>query len=148
MRRRNLTNPDSQATDSRLTPQQELAIDLLASGKTITEAAEAVGFTRQTASAWVNRGVAFRAGLNGRRQELWDANCDRLRSMLPDAVEALATELRNGDRLKAAALILRACGAYALAAPTAPTDPEEIELADRERASSQSTRSRIAYLNF
>ena len=148
MRRRNPTNPDSQATDSRLTPQQELAIDLLASGKTITEAAEAVGVARQTASEWVNRGVAFRAGLNGRRQELWDANCDRLRSMLPDAVEALAIELRNGDRLKAAALILRACGAYALAAPMAPTDPEEIELADRERASSQSTRSGIADLSF
>ena len=103
---------------------------------------------RQTVSEWVNRGVAFRAGLNGRRQELWDANCDRLRALLPDAVEALATELRNGDRLKAAALILRACGAYALAAPMAPTDPEEIELADRERASSQSMRSSIADLSF
>jgi hypothetical protein len=145
MSRRTTTNPDSDARPA-LTPQQELAVDLLAGGKTVTEAAAAVGVARQTVSEWLNRSAVFRAGLNGRRQELWVANADRLRALLPEAVEALAGELRGGDRLKAAALVLRACGAYGLAAPLAPTDPEEVELADQERAGDRRTRSMIAAL--
>jgi hypothetical protein len=139
------TNPDSDARPA-LTPQQELAVDLLAGGKTVTETAAAVGVARQTVSEWLSRSAVFRAGLNGRRQELWVANADRLRALLPEAVEALAGELRGGggDKLKVAALVLRACGAYGLAAPLAPTDPEEVELADRERASDRRARSRVA----
>jgi hypothetical protein len=139
------TSPDGEARPA-LTPQQELAIDLLAGGKTVTETAAAVGVSRQTVSEWLNRSAVFRAGLNERRQELWAANTDRLRALLPDALEALAGELRGGDRLKAAALVLRACGAYGLAAPLAPTDPEEVELADRERDSSRRARSMMASL--
>jgi hypothetical protein len=148
MSRRTTTNPDSDARPA-LTPQQELAVDLLAGGKTVTETATAVGVARQTVSEWLNRSAVFRAGLNGRRQELWVTNADRLRALLPEAVEALAGELRGGsggDRLKAAALVLRACGAYGLAAPLAPTDPEEVELADRERAGDRRTRSMMASL--
>jgi hypothetical protein len=140
------TNPDGAAARPALTPQQELAVDLLAGGKTVTEAAAAVGVARQTVSEWLNRSAVFRAGLNGRRQELWIANADRLRALLPEAVEALAGELRGGDRLKAAALVLRSCGAYGLAAPLAPTDPEEIELADQERDGTRRARSMVASL--
>ena len=140
------TDPDGAAARPALTPQQELAVDLLAGGKTVTEAAAAVGVARQTVSEWLNRCAVFRAGLNGRRQELWVANTDRLRALLPEAVEALAAELRGGDRLKAAALVLRACGAYGLAAPLAPTDPEEVELVDQERDSSRRSRSMLASL--
>ena len=143
------TNFDGAAARPALTPQQELAVDLLAGGKTVTEAAAAVGVARQTVSEWLNRSAVFRAGLNERRQELWTANTDRLRALLPEAVEALAGELRaadGGDRLKAAALVLRSCGAYGLAAPLAPTDPEEIELADRERDNDRRSRSTIASL--
>jgi hypothetical protein len=145
MSRRITTNPDGEARRA-VTPQQELAVDLLASGKTVTETAATIGTSRQTVSEWLNRSAAFRASLNERRQELWVANADRLRALLPDAVEALAGELRDGNRLKAAALILRSCGAYGLAAPLAPTDPDEIELADRERDDSRRTRSIIASL--
>jgi transposase-like protein len=145
MSRRTTTNPDGDARPA-LTPQQELAVDLLAGGKTVTEAAAAVGVARQTVSEWLNRSAVFRAGLNGRRQELWVANTDRLRALLPEAVEALAAELRGGDRLKAAALVLRSCGAYGLAAALAPTDPEEVELADLERDSSRRSRSMLASL--
>jgi hypothetical protein len=90
----------------------------------------------------------FRAGLSERRQELWVANTDRLRALLPEAVEALAGELRDGggggDRLEAAALVLRARGAYGLAAPPAPTDPEDVELADLERDSDRRARAMTA----
>jgi hypothetical protein len=36
--------------DTALTPQQEAAADLLATGKTVTDTAEAIGVTRQTVS--------------------------------------------------------------------------------------------------
>jgi hypothetical protein len=143
MSRRITTNPDSTARHP-MTPQQELAVDLLASGKTVTEAAAAIGVSRQTVSDWLNRNADFRASLNARRQELWEAMGDRLRALLPDAVEALASELRDGNRLKAAALILRACGADGLPAPLGPTDPEEMEIADRERDNDRTMRSTLA----
>lgn len=76
-----------------MTTQQELAVDLLASGKTVTETVVAIGVSRQTVSGWMNRSAEFRAGLNARYQELWAAMGDRLQALLPDAVEALASEL-------------------------------------------------------
>ena len=50
MSRRTTTNPDGAAARPSLTPQQELAVDLLAGGKTVTEATAAVGVARQTVS--------------------------------------------------------------------------------------------------
>jgi DNA invertase Pin-like site-specific DNA recombinase len=69
MSRRITTNPDGEARRA-VTPQQELAVDLLASGKTVTETAATIGTSRQTVSEWLNRSAAFRASLNERRQEL------------------------------------------------------------------------------
>ena len=46
MARQKPTNPD--IPDWTLTPQQETAVDLLASGKTVTDTATAVAVTRQT----------------------------------------------------------------------------------------------------
>jgi DNA-binding transcriptional ArsR family regulator len=147
MSRRITTDPDS-ATPRAMTPQQELAVDLLASGKTVTEAAAAIGVSRQTVSEWLNRSADFRASLNVRRQELWEAMGDRLRALLPDAVEALASELRDGNRLKAVALVLRACGADGLTAPNGATDPEDIEIANRERDNDRVRRSTLASIGF
>ena len=144
MARRITTEPDTTARPA-MTTQQELAVDLLASGRTVTEAAATIGVARQTVSEWLNQNADFRAALNERRQELWAATGDRLRALLPDAVDALAGELRGGNRLRAAALVLRVCGADGLAAPLGPTDPEEIELADRERESSRTMRSALAW---
>ena len=145
MARRITTEPDTTARPA-LTPQQELAVDLLASGRTVTEAAATVGVARQTVSEWLNRSPEFRAGLNERRQELWAATGDRLRGLLPDAVDALAGELRGGSRLRAAALVLRACGADGLVAPVGSTDPEEIKLADQARDNDRTTRSALALI--
>jgi hypothetical protein len=49
MSRCTTTNPDGDARPA-LTPQQELAVGLLAGGKTVTKAAAAVGVARQTVS--------------------------------------------------------------------------------------------------
>jgi hypothetical protein len=69
MARHKPTNPDT--PDWTLTPQQAMAVDLLASGKTITDTAQAIEVSRQTVSEWLNHHPGFQAALNSRRQELW-----------------------------------------------------------------------------
>jgi DNA-binding NarL/FixJ family response regulator len=67
MARHKPTNPDT--LDWPLTPQQETAVDLLASGKMVTDTAMAIAVTRQTVSEWRHHHPGFQAALNSRRQE-------------------------------------------------------------------------------
>ena len=122
--RRNPTNPDT--SDWTLTPQQETAVDLLASGKTVTDTAAAVEVTRQTVSEWVNHHPGFQAALNRRRQELWGNMVDGLRALAPKAMAVLEKELDGETPVPAAIHVLRACGLYGAAAPAGPIEPEEI----------------------
>ena len=69
--------------DDRLTPQQQTGVDPLVSGKTLTDAAVALGVTRETVSGWVNHHPPFLAALNARRQEASDGMVDTLRGLLP-----------------------------------------------------------------
>ena len=64
-------------------------VDLLASGKSITDIATAIDVTRQTVSAWLHHHAGFQAALNSRRQELWAGMTDRLRGLLPKALDVL-----------------------------------------------------------
>ena len=119
MARQKPTNPDT--PDWTLTPQQETAVDLLASGKTVTDTATAIDVTRQTVSEWLNHHPGFQAALNRRRQELWAGMTDALRNLLPQAVEVLKHELEGEARLQAAVHILKCCGLYN--GIPAPQDP-------------------------
>jgi Homeodomain-like domain len=122
-----------------LTLPQQSAVDLLASGKTDTEAAELLGLHRTTVSKWRAYDPAFQAALNRRRAEVWASGVDRLRSLVPKALDALADELDkpgSPNRLKAAGEILRLAQLPAVATlTTGPTEAEEIvrELVARRR---------------
>jgi hypothetical protein len=124
-----------------LTLPQQSAIDLLASGKTDTETAELLGLSRVTVSKWRLYDPVFQAALNQRRAEVWGAGCDRLRSLVPKALDTLADELDNRDnphRLKAAIEVLKLAQQPAGAAGIGSTNAEEIVrmivLARRSRA--------------
>ena len=84
-----------------LTVVQQNAIDLLMTGQADAEVAAAVGVTRQTVCTWRRHHPAFQAALNARRAETWGRTVDRLRELLPRAVERLAEELDgpNGWRI-------------------------------------------------
>jgi Helix-turn-helix of insertion element transposase len=82
-----------------LKPQQATAVDLLVSGLTETAAAEAIGVSRVTLWRWKQE-PAFEAELNRRRQELWLASVDRLRSLVPKALDSLEAELEGPRRLR------------------------------------------------
>jgi hypothetical protein len=132
MSQRKAMNGDTPS--GRLTPQQCTAVDLLVSGKTLTDTAAALGVGRPAVSDWVNHSPVFIAALNSRRQELFDGIVDALRGLLPRAVEVLKQELEGETPLPAAIQILRSCGIYSAAGrPVGPTTVEEAEQAQRQR---------------
>jgi len=124
-----------------LTPQQAAAVDLLAAGRTVSETAEAVGVVRQTVSEWLNQHDGFRAAVNQRRHELWAAVTDRLRSLVPKALDVLEEGLTAGN-VQAALGLLKAAGLHGLAAPSGPTTPEAVEA---ERLSSEKLAALMAF---
>jgi hypothetical protein len=105
------------------------AVDLLAAGKTDTEAAALLRLDRTTISKWRLYDPVFQAALNRRRAEVWSCGVDRLRSLIPKALDALADALEDREhphRVKAAAELLRlvplADGALAIG----PTDVDDV----------------------
>jgi hypothetical protein len=93
-----------------LTMPQLNAIDLLASGKTDKETAELLSLSQTCVTKWRLYSPAFQAALNRRRAEVWGAGVDRLRCLVPKALDALAEELEKADgpnRLKAAVEVLK-----------------------------------------
>lgn len=126
------TKPD--ITRPELSTAQLNAVDLLVTGKTDQETAEAVGVTRQTVNGWRNVNPYFRAALNARRQDLWGVTVDRLRALLPCVVAVLVEELESGEeRARVALDILRLSGLDRTRAPhkldtflVGPTDPAAI----------------------
>ena len=89
------TKPDK--SGHALSVEQENAIDLLVLGRTDRDVAEAVGVTRQTVNGWRNHHPGFVAELNRRRSEVWGTACDRLRSLLPKALECLERAVTRAD---------------------------------------------------
>lgn len=97
--KRNRAQQDAELPE--LTGPQLRAADLLATGSTDAEAAEEAGVSRQTVWRWRQHNPVFRAALASRREEIWGAARDRLRSLLPKALEVLEGELAgdpDGDR--------------------------------------------------
>jgi hypothetical protein len=112
-----------------LTLPQLNAIDLLAAGKTDKETAELLNLSRTCITKWRLYDPIFQAALNRLRAEVWGAGIDRLRSLIPKALDALAEELENRDspnRLKVASEILRLAQLPAANRRIGPTDAEEI----------------------
>ena len=100
----------TKADTRELSQAQLTAIDLLVAGSTVTAAAEAVGVARQTASEWLNRDTDFQAALNVRRAEVFNGCADKLRGMLPKALDVLEAFLEASapqDKLRAALGVVR-----------------------------------------
>jgi hypothetical protein len=94
-----------------LTVEQLNAIELLVHGETDAATAEVVGVHRVTVTKWRNYDPHFEAELNRRRKELWSASTDRLRALLPQALDALEQELQDGkQRGRVVIEILRLAG--------------------------------------
>ena len=89
-----------------LSVEQLNAIDLLVLGKTDQDIAQQIGKTRQTVCNWRRYHPVFQAELNRQRAAIWGAAADRLRSLLPKAVEVLEHELEGVEHRLHVALAL------------------------------------------
>jgi transposase-like protein len=137
----------TEADDRRwnLSVQQQTAVDLLALGNNVTRVAEQVGVARQTVSEWLNQNPAFEAAVNQRRQENWDNASNRLRSLLPNALDVLEQALKGGN-IKAAIEVLKAAGLHGLQKPEGPTNPQDAESAAKEKERARQDRALFAGL--
>ena len=107
-----------------LTLAQQSAVDLLAVGKNDTDTAGALGLNRVTVTRWRLYSPEFRAALAAQRAAVWGASADRLRALLPKALDALAEALEHAeDKVTVALAVLRLAGPL----PRLPTDPTEAE---------------------
>ena len=110
-----------------LSVRQENAIDLLITGKTDIEVAETVGVNRVTVTKWRNYHPGFQAELNRRRHNLWGSAAERLRSLVPKALDVVADELDKGsDKFRVAVQVLKLAGLDQFEPPTGPADPDTI----------------------
>ncbi len=89
-----MTKPDE---SRQLSPQQQAAVPLLLQGKTVTAVARDISVTRQTVSAWLNSDATFMAELNAERFSLWQGNKERLRALIPKAIDVLERGLDSAD---------------------------------------------------
>jgi hypothetical protein len=99
---------------SALMPAQAAAVDLLCTGRTITATATALDLRRETVSEWINHNALSQDALNSRRNELWFAASDRLRTLADRAIDVLA-ECLEGEgelRFKSAVALLKCSGLY------------------------------------
>jgi hypothetical protein len=111
-----------------LSEQQRAAVELLVAGKTDKEAAQTLNLPGDSVAKWRMHDPVFQATLNACRAEAWRAGIDRLRSMVPQALDALADELArpdNPERCKIALDILRLAKLSDIA-PQGPEEPETI----------------------
>src|SRR5262249_47091113 len=108
-----------------LTLAQQSAVDLLAAGRNDTEAAAALNLNRVTVTRWRLYSPEFRAALAYQRTAIWGVSADRLRGLLPKALDTLAAALEadKEDRVQVALAVLKLAGPL----PQLPTDPTDSE---------------------
>lgn len=93
-----------------LTIHQLNAIDLLVIGKTDKEVADLVAVNRVTVTKWRNYDIYFQAELNKRRKEVWNTSIDRIRNLVPKAIERLEQEIEAENSWKVALEIVKIAG--------------------------------------
>ncbi len=122
-----------------LSIEQLAAIDLLVTGQTDEEVAQAVNVHRTTVTRWRLYHARFQAALNQRRHDVFGAAADRLRALLPTALAVLEKELSNSNNASRGQLALSVIKASGLtAADIGPPDPEAvIEKAVLDRSNNQ-----------
>ena len=132
-----------------LSPAQETAVNLFIVGKTVTETAESVEVPEHTVREWRREHPGVQAAVNSRRVETWSGLADRLRALVPKALDVLEHELEGETPLPAAIHVLKACGLYGLREPGGtlePTEPEDIAIAQAIHQQSRATSRAIAGL--
>ena len=109
-------------------PRPQLsAIEALAAGQSLNEAAVAAGVDRTTLWRWRRDDDTFRAALAGVRNDAREELSTRLLTLAGKALAVVAAALDAGDARTAIA-ILRGCGALSGGAPQECDDPRQLQI--------------------
>ncbi len=121
------------ATPEALTRQQELALDHMLAGKSISDAAKEVDADRTTLHRWLREDPHFQATYNQRRRELQEAHQTRLSSIAAKALQTVEQAVENGD-VGTSMKLLTGLGLLSGEAPRiGPEDPRDVERRLRSR---------------
>jgi len=134
------------ATPEALTRQQEMALDHMLAGKSISDAAKEVDADRTTLHRWLREDPQFLATYNQRRRELQEAHQTKLSSIAAKALQTVEQAVENGD-VATSMKLLSGLGLLSGEAPRiGPEDPRDVERHLRSREERWSDRKRMAEL--
>ena len=123
-------------TPDTLSDQQSAAVSAFVDGQSPADVAQSLGVELPDVETWL-ADPAFVATVNQRRADRMAANADRLRAMVPAALDALQYVLTNGqsrDSIAAARVVLAACRLSELPDPPPATTPADVETEWRKAA--------------
>jgi transposase-like protein len=135
---RSLVANRDETPGGRLAVEQQAALELLVTGKSITETARAAGVARSTIYHWLRHDPVFQAAYNQWHDQLEEGCRSRLMTLTDKATDAIEKALENGDA-RAALQLLKGMGMIRHKI-VGPTDAEEI----RERDEIKREERRIA----
>jgi AcrR family transcriptional regulator len=104
--------------------EQQTALELLLTGKSIAETARSAGVSRVAIYRWLKHDAAFQAAYNQWHDQLQESCRSRLQALTDKATDALEKALEAGDA-RAALQLLKGMGMIKERMP-GPTDPEEV----------------------
>jgi DNA-binding transcriptional MerR regulator len=120
-------------TFSPLLPAQEQVIELLLAGQSVSEIATALQCAPDEIQHWRDEHPVFQARLNQAKRRLWDDAQDRLRAMIPRAIEVLEQAMSQGS-VKAAVEVLKIVQLHGrVPTPTGAEDPHLVLWQQAER---------------
>ena len=96
-----------------LTPQQEIAIEMMMDGKKDLEISKRLKMRRPTINEWRNHNMDFINELQMRRSQVWEKQRDKMSRAVDKAFDILIKNLDNKDekiQLAAAMQLLRMTG--------------------------------------
>ena len=135
---RSLVANREETLTSRLAVEQQAALELLVTGKSITETARAAGVARSTIYHWLRHDPVFQAAYNQWHDQLEEGCRSRLMTLTDKATDAIEKALENGDA-RAALQLLKGMGMIRHKI-VGPTDAEEI----RKKSEIERERRKIA----
>jgi transposase-like protein len=113
-----------QEPTGRLGTQQQTALELMVTGKSITQTAREAGVARSTIYEWLRHDPVFQAAYNQWHDQLEEGCRSRLLTLTDKATDAIEKALENGDA-RAALQLLKGMGMIRHKI-VGPTDAEEI----------------------
>ena len=90
-----MAKADKSRQSEELSPAQVVAVELVATGRSDGETAEAAGVTRQTVNGWRHHDPAFIAAVNAARREMWSSSRAKLRALASRAVDMIEDNLKD-----------------------------------------------------